>query len=243
MEHSPQDGGADRGEPETDSARPPSMDSAPRTALFPINVNLAGRRCIVAGGGRVAERKVRGLLEASGDVTVVAPSVTPWLETLAVAGQIRWDREEYAEACLDGAFLAVAATNVREVNAAVAAEAQARGILVNCADAPGEGSYVTPAQVRRGDLLITVTASGASPTLAAVIREQIADRFDEEWVSVALLFGRLRSRIQTVSRRETERKDAVRALLQDSQLRAMLKEGRLDDAEAHAIKCLLSWSV
>lgn len=209
---------------------------------YPIHLNLSGRRCVVVGGGRVAERKVRGLLDAGGAVVVVAPEATDGLQALAADGALHWEASRYERSHLDGAFLVLAATDDRAVNARVVDDANGAGILVNGADAPEDGSFITPALVRRGDLMLTVTTSGGSPTLAAVVREQLEAEYGAEWDAVAELFGRIREQIKAVGATEAERTDAVRRLLQDSHLRAMLKEGRLDEARAHAVTCLLSWS-
>jgi precorrin-2 dehydrogenase/sirohydrochlorin ferrochelatase len=213
-----------------------------RHAFYPIHLNLSGRRCVVVGGGRVAERKVRGLLDAGGAVVVVAPDATDGLRALAADGALRWVASRYERSHLDGAFLVLAATDDRMVNARVVDDANGAGILVNGADAPEDGSFITPALVRRGGLVLTATTSGGSPTLAAVVRERLETEYGAEWEAIAELFGGIREQIKAAGATEAERKDAVRRLLQDSHLRAMLKEGRLDDARAHAVTCLLSWS-
>jgi precorrin-2 dehydrogenase/sirohydrochlorin ferrochelatase len=211
-------------------------------SLYPIHLNLAGRRCVVVGGGRVAERKVRGLLDAGASAVVVAPEATDGLRALAADGALVWEKSRYERGHLDGAFLVFAATDDRAVNARVAADANAAGILVNCADAPEDGSFITPALVRRGDLALTVTTSGGSPTLAAVVRERLEAEYGAEWEAIAELFAAIREQIKAAGDSEGERKESVRRLLQDSHLRAMLKEGRFDDARVHAVTCLLSWS-
>ena len=210
--------------------------------LYPALLRIAGRRCVVVGGGRVAERKVAALLEAGGQVAVVAPEVTGAIASLVSAGGVTWDRCGYEAAHLDGAFLVIAATDAREVNAAVVRDADERGLLVNSADTPDNGTFITPSVVRRGGLILTVATSGGSPTLAAVVREQLDAEYGEEWAAITDLLRTLRDRVKEVSRSEAGRKDAVRRLTQDSHLRAMLKEGRRSEAEAYALKCLLSWS-
>ncbi|MDP8950405.1 MAG: NAD(P)-dependent oxidoreductase, partial [Actinomycetota bacterium] len=108
--------------------------------LYPIFLDLSGRRCVVVGGGEVANRKARKLLQARARVVVISPEIQPELESVAV----EIHRRPYTEGDLEGAYLAFAATNVREVNAAVAREAQERGVLVNVADKPSEGDFALP---------------------------------------------------------------------------------------------------
>ena len=110
-----------------------------------VGLGLAGRRVVVVGGGTVAQRRLAGLLAAGADVEVVAPEVTPAVEGMATAKELRWTARPYRDGDLDGAWYALAATDDAAVNAAVAAEAErARVFCVRADDAPG-GSAVTPA--------------------------------------------------------------------------------------------------
>lgn len=161
---------------------------------YPAMLRIEGRRCVVIGGGRVAERKVRGLLAAGADVLVVAPALTAQLAQLADEGKLRVERRAYAEGDVAGAALAFAATDSRETNAAVAAEAEAAGIPVNVADAGEDGSFLTPAVVRCGGLVLAVSASGVGPGLAARIAGELERRYGAEWESHARWLGELRKR-------------------------------------------------
>ena len=111
---------------------------------------------------------------------VISPDVSPELASMAV--EVR--QRPYREGDLEGAFLAFAATDRREVNAAVAWEAQERGIPVNVADEPSEGDFVLPSTLRRGQLQVAVSTGGASPTLAQRIRLELEDIFGYEWAGV-----------------------------------------------------------
>ena len=119
---------------------------------------------------------------------VISPDVSPELASTAV--EVR--RRPYREGDLEGAFLAFAATDRREVNAAVAWEAQERGIPVNVADEPSEGDFVLPSTLRRGQLQVAVSTGGASPTLAQRIRLELEDIFGYEWASVVEALHRVR---------------------------------------------------
>lgn len=103
-------------------------------AGYPVNLALTGRRCLVVGGGAVAERKVEGLAEAGARVTVVSPWLSRALLVLAADGRFAWWPREYTAGDTEGFFLAIVATDDRAVNVEVAAEARARGVLVHCAD-------------------------------------------------------------------------------------------------------------
>ena len=119
---------------------------------------------------------------------MVSPDVSTELASTAV--EVR--RRPYREGDLEGAFLAFAATDRREVNAAVAWEAQERGIPVNVADEPSEGDFVLPSTLRRGQLQVAVSTGGASPTLAQRIRLELEDIFGYEWAGVVEALHRAR---------------------------------------------------
>ena len=143
---------------------------------------------MVVGGGEVANRKARKLLQAKAEVVVISPDVKP--ELASVAAEVR--RRPYGKGDLEGAFLAFAATDRREVNAAVAREACERGIPVNVADNPTEGDFALPSTLRRGQLQVAVSTGGASPTLAQRIRRELEDRFSFEWAGIVEELSRVR---------------------------------------------------
>ncbi len=152
--------------------------------LYPLFMDVSGRRCVVVGGGGVASRKARGLLESGARVVVVSPEVTPEIDDMDVTVE----RRPYAPGDLAGCTLAFAATDSREVNAAVVREAEEHGIPVNVADRPAEGDFALPSVLRRGGLQVAVSTGGASPTLARRIRDAMEPSFAAEWESVVEKF-------------------------------------------------------
>jgi len=136
----------------------------------------------------VAARKVSKLLQAGAEVVVVAPEIRPELAGLDVEIQSR--PYEYGD--LEGAKLAFAATDSREVNAAVAVEARERGIPINVADLPAEGDFAVPSTLRRGALQVAVSTGGASPTLARRIRSELEEGFGPEWAGLVEEFDTAR---------------------------------------------------
>jgi precorrin-2 dehydrogenase/sirohydrochlorin ferrochelatase len=157
-----------------------SVSEDENVVLYPIFLDLSGRRCVVVGGGEVAGRKARKLLQARAEVVVIAPEVRSELES--VAAEVH--RRPYEQGDLEGAYLAFAATDAREVNAAVAEEAKDRGIPVNVADRPSEGDFALPSTLRRGRLQVAVSTGGASPTLARGIKGELEELFGPEWAGV-----------------------------------------------------------
>jgi precorrin-2 dehydrogenase/sirohydrochlorin ferrochelatase len=156
--------------------------------LYPIFLDLSGRRCVVVGGGEVASRKAHKLLQARARVVVISPEIKPELESVAV----EIHRRHYREGDLEGAYLAFAATDSRETNAAVAWEAKERGIPVNVADKPSDGDFALPSTLRRGSLQVAVSTGGASPTLARRIKNELEEAFGPEWAGVVEEFDKAR---------------------------------------------------
>ena len=147
--------------------------------LYPLNVDLSGRSLILVGGGKVAERKVRGILSAGTEtsICVIAPKITMVLQEHAAAGRLCWKQAYYADGMLEGAFLVYAATDLREVNAAVAAEAKRRGIPVNVIDDPAASTFQVPASIHRGELILSVSTAGGSPALSRAIRMELEEMY------------------------------------------------------------------
>jgi precorrin-2 dehydrogenase/sirohydrochlorin ferrochelatase len=175
---------------------------------YPMMVDLTGRRCLVVGGGRVAERKVALLLDCGAAVEVVSPVTTPKLTALAAAGTIRLARRAVRPDDLTGAFLVFVATDDPAVNHSVAVQAREAGGLVNVADAPDACTFQVPSAVRRGDLTIAISTGGGSPALAKRLRQRIEATIGPEY-------------------------EAFLAALRE--LRALAREAVLDPAERRAI--------
>lgn len=169
-------------------------DSAPMPHPYPMMVDLVGRRCLVVGGGRVAERKVRLLLACGAAVRVVSPVVSAALDTLAESGAIRLSRRRVRAADLAGAFLVFAATDDPAVNARVAALARTSGGLVNVADDPAACAFHVPASFRRGDLTVAVSTGGGSPALAKRLRQRLEAAVGPEYDAFLSALRELRER-------------------------------------------------
>jgi precorrin-2 dehydrogenase / sirohydrochlorin ferrochelatase len=159
------------------------------TARFPILVDVDGRMVVVVGGGHVAERRARELLAAGGVVRVVSPEVGTGLAELAAKGELTVEPRPYRQGDLEGAALAVAATDDPEVNRRVAADGRDAGVLVNRADAPEAGGFSVPAVLRRGDLTVAVATAGRAPGLAGAVRRRLEGDFGPEWADLVDLLA------------------------------------------------------
>jgi siroheme synthase-like protein len=158
---------------------------------YPVFLELQDRLAVVIGEDAVRAGKVEGLLEAGARVTVVARGPSERLDRLE-AHSVAVHRREYEPGDLAGTFLCVAASADPQVRASVAAEARARGILVNVMDDVPYCDFAAPAVVRRGDLLIAIGTGGRSPALARRLREELSERFGPEWTEAVRIIGDVR---------------------------------------------------
>lgn len=191
----------------------------------------------MVGGGAVAERKVRGLLHAGFEVTVISPKINSQLEDLVQLGSIEMIRRLFQEGDLQGAFLAIAATDDPVTNRAVWEEARQRGCLVNVVDDPEHSNFILPAIVRRGDLTIAISTGGASPALARRLRQELEACFGSEYGEIIELLAELRPELQAdFEAGETRRKAAYR--LVDSDLLEVLRHDGREVARQRAREIL-----
>jgi len=164
------------------------------TSLFPMFVKLASRRCLVVGGGPIAEGKVEGLLTSEATVMVIAPEVTDTIAAWTREQRLVWHAREFRPSDLDGLFLVIAATGVDAVNESVFREADARGILCNAVDEPDRCHFYYPAVVRRGPLQIAISTGGLSPSLASRLRQELEEQFGPEYERWIAELGMLRQK-------------------------------------------------
>ena len=141
---------------------------------YPAFLDVRKRKCIIIGGGQIAERKVHSLLERDANVIVFSPEATSGIEALAQEGRITWERRKFISGDLMGAFLAIAATDDTSVNKKVAAEAEQLNVLLNVVDVTHLCTFIAPAEVKRGDVTIAISTGGASPALARKFREELS---------------------------------------------------------------------
>lgn len=205
--------------------------------LFPLFVDLRGRRVVVVGGGVVARRKVTALLEAGARIRVVAPRLLDELQAEADAGRLDHVADVFAATHLDDAWLVVAATDDAAVNEAVADAARARRLWANVVDDVERSTVQVPARVERGPLQVAISSGGAAPMLARHLRERLETELDESWADLARLLARYRRLIRARFPDIGARRDFFERVIQ-GEVPALLRAGRPDDARA-ALRALL----
>jgi precorrin-2 dehydrogenase/sirohydrochlorin ferrochelatase len=200
--------------------------TAPRH--YPVFLDLAGQPVVVVGGGPVAERKVEGLVDTGAAVTVISPALTQRLRELVSKAVVEHVARPYTWGDVSGARLAFVATDDADVNAAVAQEARARGVWVNAADDRPHCDFILPAVVRRGRLTVAVGTGGASPALAAVMRDEVAATLPEECEALLDLAADVRAELLGRSRHVSA--DVWHRALSDRQVRALVASNDLREA-------------
>lgn len=194
------------------------------TSLFPMFLKLEGRQCLVVGAGKVGEPKIAGLLETGARIRVVALDASPTVREWARAGKIDLELRAFLAEDLDGAFLAIVATNSRTLNERVYGEAQRRGVLCNVVDVPDLCDFFYPAIVRRGDLQIAVSTAGQSPSLAQIIRKQLERQFAPGYAAWVAELGETRKLILASDLDKERKLDLLHSLASREALEAALAE-------------------
>jgi precorrin-2 dehydrogenase/sirohydrochlorin ferrochelatase len=201
--------------------------------LYPVDLVVEGRRCVVVGGGAVAARKVEGLVAAGAEVVVIAPEIDDHIRSLAVEVMER----PYRPGDLEDAWLVIAATDDGEVNRAIRADADRARVWINAVDDPSACSFTLPAVVRRGPVMVTVSTAGHSPALASWVRGELAAQLGPEVGLLAELLSEARDQLKAAGR-STEEVDWRPAL--DWDMLELIRSGRTAQARERLQACLSS---
>ena len=180
---------------------------------YPLFLDITDRRCIVIGGGDVAERKVERLLDCGASVVVVGKTLTPGLEAIKKAGRINHIDADYDKAFMDDAFLVIGATDRDDVNADISRDGREKGILVNIVDDPDKCNFVLPSLLKQGDLLIAISTGGKSPALAKKLREEMEQVFGTEYQTLVEVMGQLREKLVVKGRSSDENRRLFEAVV------------------------------
>jgi len=191
---------------------------------YPAFLDIKGKKCLVAGGGKVAERKVNSLLKCGAEVSIVSPNLTKRLRGLSSKGKTKFLKGEFKEKCLKDMFLVIGATDNDEVNFKVYESANKKNILVNIVDSPELCNFIVPSVVERGALTIAISTGGKSPALAKKLRKELEERYGFEYIKFLNLMGNLRKRISAKIRDKKKREDIYKKLV-DSDIINLIRDG------------------
>jgi precorrin-2 dehydrogenase / sirohydrochlorin ferrochelatase len=196
-------------------------------SLFPMFVKLEGRAVLVVGAGKVAEAKIRGLLDTGAYLRVVAPQANETVREWSRRAQIIFEERTFAVSDLDQVFVVVAATGSPAVNKQVFLEAQARGVLCNVVDVPELCDFFYPAVIRRGNLQIAISTSGQSPSLAQRLREQLEREFGPGWAEWVERLGETRREVLSSELDAGVKRQLLQSLASREAFEASISRARL----------------
>ncbi len=205
-----------------------------------MNLLVRDRRVVVVGGGRIAARKIEPLLGAGAEVVVVAPESGAEVRAWADAGRLVLHERAFRPADLEGAWLALTATDDPTVNAAVHAAGEAGRTWVNSADDPANCSFTLMSVIRRGDLVVSVATGGRSPALSVQLRRQLEEEIGPEYEILLDLLSDAREELRGAGR-SSEDADWQSAF--DGGIVELVRAGRVDEARELLRTCLSSSSV
>jgi precorrin-2 dehydrogenase/sirohydrochlorin ferrochelatase len=177
-----------------------------------LNIQIEGKSIVLVGGGRVAERKITSILPAGAVLTVISPTLTFELQKLRDSGTITHLPRKYKPGDLDEAFMAIAATDDRETNSTIAADAGKLGILAEITDNPASGNITSPAILRQGDLTIAISTNNLAPALASAVKRELVPLFGPEYAKSLKLLGIVREKLLTDGRGSTYNKQVLSEL-------------------------------
>lgn len=207
---------------------------------YPLIMNLLDRQVVVIGGGKVAYRKVLNLLESGAVVTIIAPKIVDELRDLV---------SKYSLTCLEQPFMSelldqipeitliFGTTDKRDVNLQIYNAAKARKIPCNIADVPDLCTFIVPAVISQGELLIAVSTGGASPALASKIRADLSNYFGPEYAEMTKLMGELRKLVLQLGKTSDENKILFKAIVESELLIAL--RNRDKDLALQILKTIL----
>lgn len=196
---------------------------------YPVYLNLNGKKAVVIGGGRVAERKVFTLIKTGASVKIISPSITKPLERLRRKGLLIHVKRHYKAGDLKDAFIVIAGTSSDEVNKQIAKEAKHPGIgscrLINVIDTPSEGNFIAPSIVKRGLLTIAITTEGASPALAKTIRKELEKLYGAEFTHYLRFLKKIRKKAIKEIKDNKKREELLKSLASEKIFNALRRKG------------------
>ncbi len=198
--------------------------------MYPINLDVAGKPCVVVGGGEVAFRKIRGLLAAGALVKVIAPEICAGVAELVKRGEISLTRENFSADMLGDELILIAATDKPEVNQRAAQAATVRKMLVNVVDAAG-GNFNVPSTIRRGDLLLTISTGAHSPAFSKFLRQMLELELGDDFAAGLKIISERRREVKHLLPNPKARQIFWQSVLTQRTWQ-LLKAGQIDELEA-----------
>jgi precorrin-2 dehydrogenase / sirohydrochlorin ferrochelatase len=180
-----------------------------KRTYYPLFLDIAGKLCVVLGGGKIAERKVSTLIKFKAKVKLISPKITKNLSKRAESAKIEFVEREYREGDLEGAVLAFAATDQKEVNLRIKREADARALPINVVNDPRSCEFLVPSIVQKGPITIAISTSGSLPLLSKKLRQEIDNYLTEDYIKYADMIGKFRKTLKETVKDGRRRKEIM----------------------------------
>lgn len=182
-------------------------------SLYPVNLDIGGKRCLVVGGGAVAARKIKALLLCGGNVQIISPEVCRVIEELATEGAIEWFERTYQNGDAEDAFLVFAATDDPAAQKCIGEDAKRYHVMLNSADDSELSDFHVPAKIRRRDFVIAVSTGGGSPALAMLLKAQLEEKYGEEYGILVEMMARIRRQVVNADSVAEENRELFTSIL------------------------------
>ena len=206
---------------------------------YPVFLNMQGQLCVVIGGGEVAERKVQALLEAGAVVTLIAPECTDGLVAMTSDSSVTWHQRTYETGDLEGAFIAIAATDDRAVNETVTKEATERNTPLNVVDVTDLCTFIAPSVIHRGPVTLAISTGGMGPALARKLRQELEGNDALAFADLAEIVADVRAELK--ARALTVDPEGWQAAL-NTEVLGLYQSGQTTQARERMIELLETWN-
>ena len=214
---------------------------------YPINLNIEGKICVVLGGGKVAFRKISGLLNAGGKVIVIAPEICEEIKALFERCQIEWRQQSYTKDCLPEGLLLIAATDNPTINELAAIEAAEKHMLVNMVNSsfvsaafPHSSLFNVPSVIRKGKLTLAISTEGLSPALSKCIRQHLETQFNDNFARWLERLSEIRDEVKNTIKDAKTREKFWRDVMSSENF-SLAQNGELNKAEVNIRNVLNSY--
>lgn len=208
--------------------------------MYPINVDLRNRPCLVIGGGTVAERKVTRLLDEGAVVTIIAPTATDTLKDRAASGLLTWKAKKYERGDEKPFFLIICATDDESVSRMASQAAEDAGKPINVCDVPELCSFTLPAIVRQGDLQLAISTNGKGPAFSRWLRQKLEQQFYDRYSRWLDEVARVRSAAREALPSSKDRHAFWRTALSDDVM-ALVENNDIDEAGRRLFQKLIEF--
>ena len=197
--------------------------------VYPVNLNIENKKCVVVGGGKVALRKILGLLDAGAKIEVIAPEVCEEILQLYEEKKITLIFEKYSAEKISDGIILIAATNDSELNKKILVDGQKKNFLVDSVD--GDGTFNVPSKIQREDFLLTISTAGTSPAFSKFVRENLEKEFSANFGEGLKIISKYRQEVKKILQNHEDRKNFWRKIL-TPEIWKLLRNGELEKVEA-----------